>query len=70
MRLIKSSKGDATYTFNEGGSRIHLAFSPINQGWLVWRQDGDHQALVRIHNKLALAEEDFDGRVRFLEEMS
>ena len=55
--------------FNDGKSCIHMAWSHINQAWIVWRQDGADQRMMRIYNDKWEAQEDYDARVKFIEEM-
>ena len=53
-------------TFNDGKTTIALCYSPANLAYFVWRQDGDYQALLRLHNELEFAQEDYAERCSFL----
>lgn len=55
--------------FNGGRSSIVWAYSHINAAWFVWREDGGHQALIRVHNDFESAQDDYFNRVRFVEAM-
>lgn len=57
------------HRFNANKSSIVWAWSYINRAWFVWREDGDHQALIRIHNDWDDAKEDFFSRVKFLDQL-
>jgi hypothetical protein len=52
-----------------GNTAIVLAWSPINVVWLVWREDGSSQGLVRTHARKTDAEADYFRRVEFLDEV-
>jgi hypothetical protein len=56
--------------YKEGHTTIWLAFSPINQGWLVWREDNGHQAHVRTFGMYDEAVENYVNRVAFLKEVT
>ncbi len=48
-----------------GNTSINMRYSPINQAWLVWREDSGHQALVRVFNEQWEAREDYERRAEF-----
>ncbi len=54
------------FSFNGDRSRILMSWSPTNAAWLVWREDGNHQATVRIHNDREAACEDYRARIEFV----
>ena len=56
--------------YREGYTTIWLAFSPLNQAWMVWREDNGHQALVRIFNDYSEAADNYVNRVAFLKEVT
>ena len=58
-----------TYEFNGGKSQTILNFSPINQAYLVYRQDGPNQGNVRIHPNYDEAKRDYDNRVDMIKQM-
>jgi len=55
--------------YREGPTSIILARAPINQAWMVWREDNGHQAQVRIFNEYAEAADNYVNRVAFLREV-
>ena len=57
------------FNFNDGRSAIVLRWSPINQAWIVTREDSGHQALIRIHNEKDDAMTDYKERIAFVELM-
>ena len=60
---------NTVFEFNNGRSAIHLDYLPANQAWCVYRSDGDHQALLRIHNGVWDATCDYKQRVDFVKQM-
>jgi len=59
-----------SYGFNGNKSRIMLAWSKINMAYIVWREDGGHQANVKIHINRIEACEDYRARINFVKEMA
>ena len=60
---------NSNFKFNDGRSHVIIKFSPINQAYLVWRQDGPCQGNVRVHCELFEAENDFNSRIDFIRKM-
>jgi len=57
------------FVFNGGKSQTVLNFSPINEAYLVYRQDGTNQGNVRIHPSFDEAKRDYDNRVDMIKQM-
>ena len=63
-----------TYVFNEGRSHTILRFAPINNAWMVFREDGlttpkRISGNIRIHNSYDEAKADYDNRVDAIQQM-
>ncbi|MDH4052699.1 MAG: hypothetical protein OEU93_14085 [Rubrivivax sp.] len=54
------------YSFRVAATAIHLAWSPVNAAWLVWREDAGLGIGTRIHALRADAVADFERRTAFL----
>ena len=48
-----------------GTTSINLKYSPVNQAWIVWREDSGHQAMVQVFNDQEEAREEYNKRVSF-----
>ena len=58
-----------THMHKYGTTSYHLAWSPINQGYMVWREDDGNQSLVRIFNDADEAAQEYIDRVEFYKQV-
>ena len=65
---MKRPKPDM-FEFNGGRSLTSLNYSPVNEAYLVYRQDGTNQGNVKVHNSYDDAKADYDNRVDFIKIM-
>ena len=62
-------KKQQVHNFNNGRSQIVLTFSVINNAWLLYRQDGENQGNVAVHNHYEDALDDYNIRLDFIKQM-
>ena len=63
-----------SFSMNKGKTTVYCGFSPINDAYIVWREDGpkknlNQQGNLRIHNDHDEALQDFNDRKQFAYEM-
>ena len=55
--------------YSNKNTSYRLFWSRINQAWMVWREDTEHQTGVRVFNDYQEAKELFDEHVSFYKTM-